>query len=129
MDQNYSQKPSSPPSQLGQWPNAPAQRGKFYGVKDPVFKTDMLCVMTMETWTDVGTFLAKSEEAMKKQAEKIKEVMAANASLEMSLADANSRLNSLRDVRRSEMRADLEKELILPGNRAFVTPTINQQRK
>lgn len=128
MDQNYSKKPSSPPSQLGQWPNVPAQRGKFYGVKDPVFKQDMLCVMTMDTWTDVGTFLKNSEIAMKKQADKIEELMRANTGLSAENRDLTKRMDNLRDVRRTEKRAELEGELILPGQRAFVT-SINQQRK
>jgi hypothetical protein len=103
-----STKPTPPPSQLKQWPNTPAQRGKFYGVTDPVFKQDQLCVMTMDTWVDVGTIIKKNEEVMKAQNGRIIELKAANDALAAQLRDANERLKNLRRVRRKEMRADLE---------------------
>src|ERR1700690_2733378 len=116
--------PKSPPSQLNQWPNKPAQRGKFYGVKDPVFHQDMLCVMTMLTWEDVGTLIKKHEETLRLQNGRIIELKAANDALAAQLRDANDRLKNLRRIRRKEMRADLERdepELV----KAVETPTPN----
>jgi hypothetical protein len=104
-----STKPPSPPSRLGEWPNSRAQRGKFYGVNDPVFQMDQLCVMTMDTWTDVGTLIKKNEEVMRLQNGRIIELKAANDALAAQLRDANERLKNLRRVRRKELRADLEK--------------------
>lgn len=104
-----SQPPKTAPSRLGEWPNSPAQRGKFYGVNDPVFHKDQLCVMTMPTWTDVGTLIKKQEETMRVQNGRIIELKAANDALAAQLRDANDRLHNLRRVRRKEMRKDLEK--------------------
>lgn len=101
--------PPSVPSKLAQWPNQPAQRGKFYGVQDPVFKKDQLCVMTMDTWVDVGTIIKKNEEVMRVQNGRLIELKAANDALAAQLRDANDRLKNLRRVRRKEMRADLER--------------------
>lgn len=103
------------------WPAKPAVRGKFYGVTDPMFKTDQLCVMTMETWVDVGTILKQHEQVMAQQAAKITELMATNSALSSQVNDANSRLSNLRDVRRKEMRHQLEGDLVLPGQRDFFT--------
>lgn len=103
--------PPPPPSQLKQWPNSPAQRGKFYGVADPVFKQERLCVMTMATWVDVGTIIKKNEIVMKAQNGRIIELKAANDALAAQLRDANERLKNLRRVRRKEMRADLERDV------------------
>lgn len=100
---------SSPPSRLGEWPNSRAARGRFYGVMDPVFKQDQLCVMTMATWTDVGTLIKKQEETMRLQNGRVVELKAANDALAAQLRDANERLKNLRRVRRKEMRADLER--------------------
>lgn len=105
-----SNKPPRPPSQPNQWPNSPALRGKFYGVQDPVFKEDQLCVMTMDTWVDVGTIIKKNEQVMSAQNGRIIELKAANDALAAQLRDANERLKNLRRVRRKEMRADLEKD-------------------
>lgn len=104
-----SKAPSPPPSRLGEWPNSPAQRGKFYGVNDPVFQKDKLCVMTMDTWADVGTLIKKNEETMRVQNGRIVELKAANDALAAQLRDATDRLKNLRRVRRKEMRADLER--------------------
>lgn len=106
-----STKPQPPPSKLDQWPNTPARKGKFYGVQDPVFKQDQLCVMTMDTWVDVGTIIKKNEQVMSAQNGKIIELKAANDALAAQLRDANERLRNLRRVRRKEMRADLEKDI------------------
>lgn len=122
MEQNSPpSNPPSPPSQLDQWPNKPAERGKFYGVNDPVFQTEMLCVMTMETWTDVGTNIEQSKRVMAAQSKKIAELMATNQALAAQVNDATERLNNLRTVRRAEKRQELEGELILPGQREFFT--------
>lgn len=101
--------PNNVPSRQAEWPTAPAKRGRFYGVNDPVFKKDMLCVMTMDTWTDVGTMIANHEKVTKLQNGKIIELQAANGALAAQLRDANERLRNLRRVRRKEMRNDIEK--------------------
>jgi hypothetical protein len=121
MEQHSNNSPHSPPSQLDQWPNKPAERGKFYGVNDPVFQKEMLCVMTMETWTDVGTNIEQSKRVMALQAKKIAELMATNQALAAQVNDATERLNNLRTARRAEKRQELEGELILPGQREFFT--------
>ncbi len=101
--------PNHVPSKQGEWPTSPAVRGRFYGVNDPVFKKDMLCVMTMETWGDFGTLFKQHEVVMAKQNGKIIELKAANDALAAQLRDANERLRNLRRVRRKEMRNDLER--------------------
>lgn len=123
MDMQSNKPPSDAevPSQLNMWPNKPAEPGKFYGVMDPVFQKDQLCVMTMETWADVGTHIESSKRVMALQANKIAELMATNAALASQINDANGRLNNLREVRRKEMRHQLEGDLVLPGQRDFFT--------
>ncbi len=115
--------PKSPPSQLGMWPNVPAQKGRFYGVQDPVFKRDQLCVMLMDTWADVGTIIKKNEQVMKAQNGKIIELKAANEALAAQLRDANVRLENLRRARRKEKRKELEEEV--PELAAAAAPTAN----
>lgn len=115
--------PPSPPSQLNQWPNKPAQRGKFYGVQDPVFKKDQLCVMLMETWVDVGTIIKKNEQVMKAQNGRIVELKAANDSLAAQLRDATERLKNLRRARRKEMREEIEKNL--PAEEPVAAPAVS----
>lgn len=100
--------PNNVPSRQGEWPTAPAKKGRFYGVNDPVFKKDTLCVMLMETWTDVGTIIKNNEVVMAKQNGKIIELKAANDALAAQLRDANERLKNLRRARRKELRKDLE---------------------
>lgn len=123
--------PSPPISPLGKpWPEGPAQRGKYYGVNDPIYQGTMLCVMTMETWTDFGTLVQKlkkalvdAEAAAKAQNTAIQELKAANIALAAQHGDAMERLQNLREQRRKEMRADLEQEIILPtGNGRIVSP-------
>lgn len=101
--------PNHVPSKQGEWPTAPAKRGRFYGVNDPVFKKDQLCVMTMDTWADVGTIIKKGEQTMAAQNGKIIELKAANDALAAQLRDANERLKNLRRVRRRELRNDIER--------------------
>jgi hypothetical protein len=72
--------------------------------------------MTTETFRTYGTQLEGYRQTCKKQDARIKELLGANAVLARECADVKERLQNLRDARRREKRAELEKELILPGD-------------
>lgn len=100
----------SPPSRLNQWPNKPAEKGKFYGVQDPVFRKDQLVVMLAETWATVGTIIENQKRTMAKQDQVVKDLNAANGALAVQMNDLRERYENLRDVYRSNKRAQLTQD-------------------
>lgn len=86
----------SPPKQKT-WPNAPAKRGEFYGLTDPVRGDQMLVVMSNDTWLDVGTELEKAKRVAKERGDKIVELNATNAVLVAQLAALQDKHAALRE--------------------------------
>jgi hypothetical protein len=102
--------PLPPPKRTNQWPNIPAEKGKFYGVQDPVFRKDQLCVMLMETWTTVGTIIESNKRVMAQQNKTIKDLQSANGALAAQLNDMRERFDNLRAAYRENKRATLMKD-------------------
>jgi hypothetical protein len=102
--------PLPPPSRLNQWPNVPAEKGKFYGVQDPVFRKDQLVVMLAETWATVGTIIEHQKRTMKAQDDTVKKLQAANGALAAQLNDMQERYDNLRTAYRADKRAQLMQE-------------------
>lgn len=84
------------------WPDAPAEKGKSYGVMDPVFKKQMLAVMTMETWTEFGTKFQEMQRLIAKQAQILQQMQVTNDVLVKQLADVQTKHTNLREAVRKE---------------------------
>lgn len=101
-----------------EFPNGPAVRGRYYGMMSQ--HDQRIVVMSEESWNDFGTTLESYRRTAKTQDSRIKELVAQIAMEQGKVADAVDRLNALRDVRRSEKRAELEPGgLVLPGSVGF----------
>lgn len=84
------------------WPEAPAERGKSYGVMDPIFKNQMLAVMTMETWTDFGTQFEQQKRLLRAQNEAVVGADVTIKAMTQQLADLREKHDNLRDAVRKE---------------------------
>lgn len=80
------------------WPDAPARNGESYGVMDPVFKAQMLAVMTMETWTKFGTDFKQMQQLIKKQSDTLQQMQVTNDVLVKQLADLQTKHTNLREA-------------------------------
>ena len=92
-------------------PAAPAiVDGQYYQTAGP--NGEDCVIMTRKTWLDYGTLLEAQRLANKKLDDRVRELV----------EECNHHLTSLqnlRDVRRSEKRAELEGSLVLPGSEHF----------
>jgi hypothetical protein len=101
-----------PELQMGQEPVPPAppaqtlERGTVYDSTGP--NGEKIVIMTHETWTDFGTYLESLRNIARKQDTQLKEVKAENKVLVAQAADARTRLENLRAVRRAEKRPEIE---------------------
>lgn len=84
--------------------------GEYYDTRGPV--GEECVIMTRKTWLDYGTLLEKMRVANVTLDARVKEL----AEESKSRGEA---LESLRDVRRSEKRHELEGSLVLPGSKHF----------
>lgn len=101
-----------------EFPNGPCVRGRYYGTNGPT--GDRIVIMSEETWTDFGTTLESIRRVAKTQDSRIRELIAQVAQEQGKAAEAEDRLNALRDVRRAEKRADFEPGgIVLPGSSGF----------
>lgn len=98
MDMLSNIKPPTPKS----WPDAPAERGKTYGVNDPIFKGQMLCVMSMETWLDFGTLHEAQRRKLEQQDQTLIQLKATNEVLVAQLADLQGKHHNLKEATRKE---------------------------
>lgn len=87
---------------LKPWPNSRAQRGKYYGTPDPVWKGDQLIVMSNDTWLDFGTMVAKQRQVLKEQDDAINKQAAVIAQLTAKLNEVQDRLEATRAARKKE---------------------------
>lgn len=88
-----------------EWPQAPAQRGKYYGVPDPVHAGHQLVVMLSDTWLDFGTMFESVRRGVKARDEEITELNAVIAQLSAKVNDLEDRLVATRDARKKEKLA------------------------
>jgi hypothetical protein len=108
-----------PPLQA-EFPNGPAVKDKVY-VMDTQFDQRII-VMSEGSWQDFATRQESMRQMLQKQDDRIKELLAENAVAKQVAADATTRLENIRHVRRNEMRSRIEgqvDELVLPGDRKF----------
>lgn len=87
----------SPQKPEKSWPDAPAVRGKSYGVRDPMYGKEMLAVMTMETWLDFGTIHEAQRRKVEQQDATILQLKATNEVLTKALAELTLKHQNLRD--------------------------------
>lgn len=91
------------------WPDAPAEDGRSYGVLDPVFKKQMLAVMTMETWTKFGTQFQEMQRLIAKQSQTLQQMQVTNDVQTKQLADLTTKHTNLREATRKERTEKLLK--------------------
>lgn len=101
--------PTSPPPSKAEksWPEARARRGETYGVPDPIYETDKLVVMTMETWVDFGTLHEALRRKVAQQDITLVQLHAVNAVLTKELADLKLKHDNLRAVVKRQRRASV----------------------
>lgn len=90
----------------GEFPDGPTVRGRYYMTDSPM--GERIVIMSYETWGDFGTTLESLRRVAKAQDTRIKELLAAAAASDLAKADAEKRLEALRDIRREEKRKDIE---------------------
>lgn len=100
------------------WPLAPALLNMVYGFTDPTHNQEMVGMLKV-TFLQHGTMMEGMRRTCQQQDARIRELIAELAVRDHQLADAKTRLENLREVRRVEKRAELEKELVLPGDPRF----------
>lgn len=101
------------------WPATPARFGVQYMTNDPSHPGEQLVVMSLATWHQVGTIMEALRQTGVKQNARIKELLSDVAVHTLRSADAETRLNNLREIRRAEKRVEVEKGLITPGDSRF----------
>lgn len=89
------------------WPTTRAERGKYYGLPDPVHAGDKLVVMSYDTWADFGTQLETLRRAGVALDKQVKELVGEKAVLTMQAADFKSRLEAVQEARRKEKRKEI----------------------
>jgi hypothetical protein len=92
----------SPSPQSSSWPNTPAERGKYYGCPDPVWKGMNLVVMTDDTWLDFGTLFERTRRERDDALKTLVEQKAVIAQLTAKLNDVTDRLEATRAARKKE---------------------------
>lgn len=113
-----------------EFPNGPAIKGKVY-VMDTQYDQRVI-VMSEESWGEFGTRSESMRQMLQKQDTRIKELLAENAIAKQMAADAATRLDNIRHVRRNEMRSRIEgqvDDLVLPGDKQFSLDFSQPKRK
>lgn len=107
------QAPSQPVEIQPEWPTGPCIKNKVYVMDTP--HDQRIIVMSEESWGEFGTLLQTLREVAKNQNQRILELVAESRASAVLLADAKERLEALRDVRRKEMRPEVEAQFNLKG--------------
>lgn len=102
------------------WPQIPCADGCVYGAEDPRHPGCHIAVMSIQTWLNYGQQTEQYRRIAKQQDAQLREVKADLAVMTQRCTDAETRLNNLREVRRTEKRAELEPGgIVLPGSDRF----------
>jgi hypothetical protein len=104
-----------------EFPIGPARFGLVYVIDTPF--DQQLVIMSKDTWVDFGTKQETMRVLLKKQDTRIKELLAENAAKSAAITEATLRLDNIRASRRDELRARIEKDIVLPGDEKFVVPS------
>lgn len=111
-------------SQPGEWPNGPCGVDKVYVMDtqwndETTSKQQRVIVMSETSWGKFGTQLEQFRRLAAQQDSRLKELLAEVAMARQSEADMLDKLNIHRDIRRKEARAQIEGDLIVPGDSRF----------
>jgi hypothetical protein len=104
--------PVSVPQTKSEFPNGDTVRGKVYQLANPLNSFQQIAVMGIDTYTDTGTLIQSLRGVCSDQDKRIKELLEENKVLNARLAEALNRLDNLRAVRRSELRPEIEQQLL-----------------
>jgi uncharacterized lipoprotein YddW (UPF0748 family) len=102
------------PETPNEFPNGNAKIDIVYQLANPANPLQQLAVMSMDTYMKTGTLIESQRQMMRKQDDRIKELLALNQILAAEAADARSRLENLRAVRKAEKRPEVEALFDLP---------------
>lgn len=98
-------------------PELVMERGKVYQSNpNPESGAPQMVFMTMETWTDTGTYMQSLKNIAASQDKRIKDQNESEKILLARLTDVQNRLDNLRAVRREEKRPEIEALLEMPIN-------------
>lgn len=87
------------------WPDAPAIVGETYGVNDPIYKDQQLCVMAMQTWLNFGTLYEAQRRKVAQQDQTLIQLKATNDVLVEQLARLQEKHSNLKEATRKERTA------------------------
>lgn len=87
------------------WPEGRAVRGKTYGVNDPIYATDRLAVMLMETWVDFGTIHEQQRRKVEQQDRTLIQLHATNEVLLKELAELKLKHENLKAAVKRQRKA------------------------
>lgn len=97
--------PSTPPEQA-RINFADMKKGEVYAIDNAAY-----VVQTMETWTDIGTFIEQLRNVARHQDRRIKELLEQNKDLQTVNADLSERLDNLRSNHRKLVAAGVERSM------------------
>jgi hypothetical protein len=113
-----------------EWPHGPCRPDQVYVMDtnwtDSVTLTQQrVIIMSESSWTKFGTTMEQMRRQLERQDARIRELLGNAALAQQAKADAEDRLEAHREARRREKRAEIEGDLIVPGDPRFT----NQRKK
>ena len=109
--------PVSTPQVKPEFPNGDCVKGRVYQLANPVNAFQQVVVMSLETYIDTGTLIQSLRGVARDQDKRIKELLAGEQVWAARVAEIQNRLDNLRAVRRSELRPEIEQQLLdLPAD-------------
>ena len=107
----------STPQVQAEFPNGDCVKGRVYQLANPMNAFQQIVVMSLDTYTDTGTLIQSLRGVARDQDKRIKELLEENKIWSARVAEALNRLDNLRAVRRSELRPEIEGQLLdLPAD-------------
>jgi hypothetical protein len=109
--------PVSTPQTQREFPNGDCIRGRVYQLANPLNQFQQIIVMGLDTYTDTGTLIQSLRGVCADQDKRLKDLLAGEQVWAARVAEIQNRLDNLRAVRRSELRPEIEAQLLdLPAD-------------
>jgi hypothetical protein len=102
----------STPQVKAEFPNGDCVKGRVYQLANPMNAFQQVVVMSLDTYVDTGTLIQSLRGVATEQDKRIKELLQGEQVWASRVADLQNRLDNLRAVRRSEMRPEIEQQLL-----------------
>lgn len=104
--------PVSTPQSKAEFPNGDCVKGRVYQLANPCNAFQQIVVMGLDTYTDTGTLIQSLRGVARDQDKRIKELLDEVTTWKTRFDQTLNRLDNLRAVRRSEMRPEVEAQLL-----------------